>query len=102
MVATSGASREGCRGRLGLRCSTSAITYAVASAAAAIELLSIRRYRISPEYTAAMPIDVEARVLANRPLSNDYNVLALAAHAIAAIAVPGQFVMLKPGAGAVP
>jgi len=49
-----------------------------------------------------MPIDVAARVLANRPLSSDYNVLALAAPAIAAIAVPGQFVMLKPGAGAVP
>jgi dihydroorotate dehydrogenase electron transfer subunit len=43
-----------------------------------------------------MPIDVAARVIANRPLSSDYNVLALSAPAIAAIAAPGQFVMLKP------
>ena len=49
-----------------------------------------------------MPIDVAARVMANRPLSNDYNVLALAAPAIASLAMPGQFVMLKPGAGADP
>jgi dihydroorotate dehydrogenase electron transfer subunit len=49
-----------------------------------------------------MPIDVAANVIANRPLSSDYNVLALAAPAIAAIAAPGQFVMLKPGAGADP
>jgi dihydroorotate dehydrogenase electron transfer subunit len=46
-----------------------------------------------------MPIDVAARVIANRPLSSDYNVLALAAPEIAAIASPGQFVMLRPGAG---
>jgi dihydroorotate dehydrogenase electron transfer subunit len=46
-----------------------------------------------------MPIDVAARVIANRPLSSDYNVLALAAPAIAAIASPGQFVMLRAGAG---
>jgi dihydroorotate dehydrogenase electron transfer subunit len=46
-----------------------------------------------------MPIDVAARVIANRPLSSDYNVLALAAPAIAAIAAPGQFVMLRAGAG---
>ncbi len=49
-----------------------------------------------------MPIDVAARVIANRPLSSDYNVLALAAPAIAAVAAPGQFVMLKPGASADP
>ena len=49
-----------------------------------------------------MAIDVAARVIANRPLSSDYNVLALAAPAIAALAAPGQFVMLKPGAGADP
>jgi len=49
-----------------------------------------------------MPIDVAARVIANRPLSSDYNVLALAAPAIAAAASPGQFVMLKAGAGANP
>jgi len=46
-----------------------------------------------------MPIDVAARVLANRRLSDDYNVLALDAPDIAAAARPGQFVMLKPGIG---
>ncbi len=49
-----------------------------------------------------MPIDVAARVIANRPLSSDYNVLALAAPAIAAAAAPGQFVMLRPGTGGDP
>ena len=44
-----------------------------------------------------MPIDVAAEVLSNRPLSADYNVLGLAAPAIAAAAKPGQFVMLKVG-----
>src|SRR5579862_8978361 len=46
-----------------------------------------------------MPIDVAAEVIANRPLSSDYNVLALAAPAIAAAAAPGQFVMVKAAAG---
>ena len=46
-----------------------------------------------------MPIDVAAEVIANRRLSSDYNVLALAAPAIAAAAAPGQFVMVKPGTG---
>jgi dihydroorotate dehydrogenase electron transfer subunit len=54
------------------------------------------------QYTGAMPIDVPARVLANRRLSDDYNVLALAAPAIAAAAQPGQFVMLKAAAGVDP
>jgi dihydroorotate dehydrogenase electron transfer subunit len=49
-----------------------------------------------------MPIDVAARVIANRPLSSDYNVLALAAPEIASAASPGQFVMLRPGGGADP
>src|SRR5712672_2663564 len=49
-----------------------------------------------------MPIDVAARVSANRPLSSDYNVLALAAPEIASTASPGQFVMLRPGVGADP
>ena len=49
-----------------------------------------------------MPIDVAARVIANRPLSSDYNVLALAAPGIAAAASPGQFVMLRPGHGVDP
>ncbi len=46
-----------------------------------------------------MPIDVSAEVIANHPLSTDYNVLALAAPAIAAATAPGQFVMIKAGAG---
>ena len=49
-------------------------------------------------YTAAMPVDVAAEVIANRPLSADYNVLALRAPEIAAAAAPGQFVMVKAGA----
>ena len=49
-----------------------------------------------------MPIDVAARVIANRPLSSDYNVLALAAPAIAAAASPGQFVMLRAAGGVDP
>jgi dihydroorotate dehydrogenase electron transfer subunit len=44
-------------------------------------------------------VDVAAPVIANRALSEDYNVLALAAPAIAANAAPGQFVMLKAGTG---
>ena len=51
------------------------------------------------KYTAAMPVDVAAAVIVNRQLSRDYNVLALAAPEIAASAAPGQFVMLKAGAG---
>jgi len=46
-----------------------------------------------------MPLDVAAAVLENRALSADYNVLSLAAPAVAAAAAPGQFVMLKAGAG---
>ena len=42
-----------------------------------------------------MLLDVDAEVIANRPLSTDYNVLELAAPAIAARTAPGQFVMLK-------
>src|SRR6516225_3067230 len=49
-----------------------------------------------------MPIDVAAEVIANRALSGDYNVLALGAPAIAAASKPGQFVMIKPGAGCDP
>jgi dihydroorotate dehydrogenase electron transfer subunit len=43
--------------------------------------------------------DVAAVVTANTRLSRDYNVLSLAAPEIAAEAKPGQFVMVKPGAG---
>lgn len=46
-----------------------------------------------------MPVDVAAEVISNRSLSRDYNVLALAAPAIAAAAAPGQFVMVKAGHG---
>jgi dihydroorotate dehydrogenase electron transfer subunit len=46
-----------------------------------------------------MPTDVAAEVIANHPLSTDYNVLALAAAAIAAAVEPGQFVMVKAGGG---
>jgi dihydroorotate dehydrogenase electron transfer subunit len=46
-----------------------------------------------------MPSDVAAEVIANRRLSADYNVLALAAPGIAAAALPGQFVMIKAGRG---
>ena len=49
-----------------------------------------------------MPCDVAAEVIANRALSADYNVLALEAPAIAAAAAPGQFVMVKAGAGCDP
>jgi dihydroorotate dehydrogenase electron transfer subunit len=46
-----------------------------------------------------MPIDVSAEVIANHPLSADYNVVAFAAPAIAAATSPGQFVMVKAAAG---
>ena len=49
-----------------------------------------------------MPVDVEARVIANTRLSPDYNVIALAAPDIAAATAPGQFVMVKLGRGSVP
>src|SRR5262245_9097288 len=48
-------------------------------------------------YFWPMPIDVDADVTANLPLSVDYNVVSLAAPAIAAAAQPGQFVMVKAG-----
>ncbi len=46
-----------------------------------------------------MPIDVAAEVTSNRPLSAEYNVLALAAPSIASQAQPGQFVMIKAARG---
>ena len=46
-----------------------------------------------------MPVDIDAEVIANTPLSADYNVLALAAPEIASIAMPGQFVMVKARPG---
>lgn len=46
-----------------------------------------------------MPLDVLAEVITNTRLSSDYNVLALAAPAIARQARPGQFVMVKTALG---
>jgi dihydroorotate dehydrogenase electron transfer subunit len=46
-----------------------------------------------------MPGDFSARVIENVVLSKDYNVLRLAAPALAAEAAPGQFVMVKTAAG---
>ena len=46
-----------------------------------------------------MPLDIDAAVLHNTRLSDDYSVLALDAPAIAAAARPGQFVMVKPSRG---
>jgi dihydroorotate dehydrogenase electron transfer subunit len=51
------------------------------------------------QYTAAMPADADAEVIANHRLSADYNVLTLRAPEIAAAAAPGQFVMVKAGVG---
>lgn len=42
-----------------------------------------------------MPADVDARIVENRRLSSDYNVLVFHAPSIAAQAAPGQFVMIK-------
>lgn len=44
-----------------------------------------------------MPIDVDAEVISNVRLSDDYNVLTLAAPAIGEQTRPGQFVMVKAG-----
>lgn len=49
-----------------------------------------------------MIVDLAAEVLDNRPLSAEYNVVALAAPAIAAAARPGQFVMVKTAPGLEP
>jgi dihydroorotate dehydrogenase electron transfer subunit len=46
-----------------------------------------------------MPSDTAAEVIANTRLSDDYNVLALAAPAIARESAAGQFVMVKAGRG---
>jgi len=49
-----------------------------------------------------MPVDVDAEVISNTRLSDDYNVLALAAPEIARQTRPGQFVMVKPARGLEP
>ena len=46
-----------------------------------------------------MPVDVAAAVLYNRRLTPDYSVIALEAPEVAAAALPGQFVMVKPARG---
>lgn len=53
----------------------------------------------SVRYTYAVIVDVAAEVIANTRLSASYNALALAAPEIASVALPGQFVMIKPTAG---
>lgn len=47
-------------------------------------------------YTSGVPCDIDAAVLSNTRLSDDYSVLALDAAEIAGLAHPGQFVMVKP------
>jgi dihydroorotate dehydrogenase electron transfer subunit len=42
-----------------------------------------------------MPVDIDAEVISNRRLSEDYNVLTLAAPGIGEQTLPGQFVMVK-------
>jgi dihydroorotate dehydrogenase electron transfer subunit len=49
-----------------------------------------------------MPVDVDAAVISNTRLSDDYNVVALEAPAVASRARPGQFVMVKPSRGSDP
>jgi dihydroorotate dehydrogenase electron transfer subunit len=46
-----------------------------------------------------MPSDIDAAVLSNARLSDDYSVVSLEAPEIAALAQPGQFVMVKPSRG---
>jgi dihydroorotate dehydrogenase electron transfer subunit len=48
------------------------------------------------------PVDIDAEVLGNTRLSADYNVLAFAAPALAAAALPGQFVMIRTAPGTDP
>jgi dihydroorotate dehydrogenase electron transfer subunit len=49
-----------------------------------------------------MPVDVSATVASNTRLSDDFNVLAIEAPAIARAARPGQFVMIKANEGTDP
>ncbi len=50
-------------------------------------------------YTRRVPVDISAEVIANTPLSADYNVLALAGPEVAALVAPGQFIMIKARPG---
>jgi dihydroorotate dehydrogenase electron transfer subunit len=49
-----------------------------------------------------MPVDIEATVIGNTRLSSDYNVITLAAPAIAEATRPGQFVMVRSSHGSDP
>ena len=49
-----------------------------------------------------MPVDVDAEVMSNTRLSDDYNVIAFAAPEIARVTRPGQFMMVKPSRGLEP
>jgi dihydroorotate dehydrogenase electron transfer subunit len=49
-----------------------------------------------------MPVDLDAAVVTNTRLSADYNVISFSAPEIAALARPGQFVMVKPSRGTDP
>jgi dihydroorotate dehydrogenase electron transfer subunit len=53
-------------------------------------------------YTSRMPVDVDAAVISNTRLSDDYSVIALAAPELASLAQPGQFVMVKTSRGSDP
>src|SRR5437763_13722206 len=46
-----------------------------------------------------MSVEARAAVISNTRLSVDYNVISLAAPDIARVALPGQFVMVKPAVG---
>jgi len=46
-----------------------------------------------------MPSDIDAAVISNARLSDDYCIVSLEAPEIAALAQPGQFVMVKPSRG---
>src|SRR5215203_645833 len=86
-------------GTCGFNCSTTIVRYAAPSVPASSEFVSMRRNRMAQVYTSPMLVDVDAAVIANTRLSEDYSVLALAAPEIAAAARPGQFVMLKTSRG---
>jgi dihydroorotate dehydrogenase electron transfer subunit len=49
-----------------------------------------------------MPVDVDAEVVASTRLSDDYSVVAFRAPELAAAIRPGQFVMIRAGAGDTP
>jgi dihydroorotate dehydrogenase electron transfer subunit len=52
--------------------------------------------RLADARARRQPVDIDARVISNARLSEDYSVVRLAAPEIAALARPGQFVMVKP------